>query len=93
MTHQQAGPVLDALGVTLDLDEHQQVTEAMIIAKIVDFGTDSPGTYLVLSCSKGLDWIAQRGLMSTAQLMLDAPCGHDHDDDHDDGPDDGPGGD
>jgi hypothetical protein len=69
MTDQPAGPMLDALGVTLDLDEGQQLTEAFVIGKVSDF--ESGGTGLVLGTSEGLDWIGQRGLLDAARYTLD----------------------
>lgn len=61
--------MLDSLGITLDVEDGQQVTEVLVIAKIADFSDG--GTALALGVSEGLDWIAQRGLLSAAQLLLD----------------------
>lgn len=70
MSDQPAGPLIESLGVTLDVRDGQQVTEALVIAKIADFADG--GTALVLGISDGLDWIAQRGLLSAAQIVLDS---------------------
>lgn len=70
MAEVPAGPILDALGVALDVAENDQVTEVMILAKVSSFGEDG-GTGLVIGTSAGLDWISQRGLVSTAQFVLD----------------------
>lgn len=70
MAEVPAGPVLDALGVMLDVEQADQVTEVIVIAKVASFG-ESGGTGLVLATSNGLDWVAQRGLLSTAQWVLD----------------------
>jgi len=65
-----AGPILDALGVALDVAENDQITEVMVPAKVSSFG-EGGGTGLVIGTSAGLDWIMQRGLVSTAQYVLD----------------------
>jgi hypothetical protein len=68
MSEQPIGPLLDALGVTIELEDNQQLTEVVVLAKGTDF--DSNETALVLSASPGCDWIAQRGLVSAAQHVL-----------------------
>ena len=68
MTEQLAGPILDKLGVTVDVDEGQQITEVMILCKIADFGNGE--TALGIGVSAGLDWIAQRGLLAAAENVL-----------------------
>jgi hypothetical protein len=70
MSEQPIGPLLDALGVTIELEDNQQLTEVLVIAKSVDFTSDDPPA-LVLASSDGLDWIAGRGLMYAAQYVLD----------------------
>lgn len=67
------GPVLDALGVHLHLEDGQQLVEAMVIGKVVDFGEDRRvGTSMVIGTSDGLDWISQRGLLAAARDVLTA---------------------
>jgi hypothetical protein len=66
---QPVGPLLDALGVTIELDANQQLTEAIVLAKVVDFADNTTG--LVIGASVGLDWISQRGIVSAAQHILD----------------------
>lgn len=68
--HEQhpAGPVLDELGVTLDLDPQDRVTEVMVLAKVTNLDT---GRVALVIADNGLDWIAQRGLHSAAQHVLD----------------------
>lgn len=56
MSEQPIGPLLDALGVTVDLEDNQQITEAIVLAKGADFETNE--TALVLAASAGLDWIS-----------------------------------
>lgn len=70
MAEVPAGPILDALGVMLDVADADQVTDVLVIAKIASFDGDGQ-TGLVLATSDGCDWVAQRGLVSTAQWILD----------------------
>ena len=84
MNRQLVGDLLDALGVEVELTDTQQVTEVVVIAKVADFGEDA-GTALAVGWSKGLDWIARRGLMTAAIWMQDeagtiAACDHDDED-------------
>jgi hypothetical protein len=68
---QPIGPVLDALGVTCDLGENQQVTEVLVIAKIHDFerGGVALGVY-----HSDVDWISQLGLLDAGRMVIqDAP--------------------
>lgn len=70
MAEQPAGPLLDALGVTIDLEPHQQLTDVLVIGKVADFDNDH--TPLVLAKSSGLDWIAQLGLIHAARLVSES---------------------
>lgn len=65
-----AGPVLDELGVTLDLDPHDRVTEVLLLAKTTNLET---GDVALLVASNGLDWIAQAGLHAAYAQILDSP--------------------
>jgi hypothetical protein len=69
MSERTVGALLDTFGVTLDLDDGQQVTEVVVLGKVADF--EHSETALVMGASEGLDWIAQRGLISAAQHILD----------------------
>jgi hypothetical protein len=66
---QPVGPLLDALGVTIELDANQQLTEVVVIGRVVDFVDNTTG--LVIGTSRGCDWISQRGLLAAAQHILD----------------------
>lgn len=65
-----AGPLLDALGVTLAVTPDQQLVEVVVIGKVVEFGDEDPGVSLVFGTNAGLDWIAQRGLVHVAEKLL-----------------------
>lgn len=69
LNYSPAGPILDALGVELGLADGQQVTEAVVVAKVADFNDGE--TALAITYSKGLDWVARRGLLSAGLYMLD----------------------
>ncbi len=73
MTDQKVGAQLDALGVTLDLDEHQHISDAVVLARLGD-ATDG-STALVIGASEGCDWIAQLGLLSAARIVVAASVG------------------
>ncbi len=72
MADQPAGPLLDALGVTINLDEHQQLTDVMVVGRVSDFADDGSGTALVIGSNRGNDWIAQLGMLAAARLVLEA---------------------
>lgn len=72
MTDEEARPIgatLDALGVTISLTADQQVTEAIVIAKITDF--ESGSTALGMYHSDGLDWIGQLGLLTAGRYAME----------------------
>ena len=59
------GPVIDRLGITGNIDPNDQVTECLVICKVVDFETGR--TSLGFYSNEGLDWIAVHGLLAAAQ--------------------------
>ncbi|MFI8351315.1 hypothetical protein [Streptomyces sp. NPDC085596] len=63
MPDQKIGQLLDALGVTIDLDEGDLPTDAHIILKIVK--TDGTVS-LVKAVSESLDWITTLGMLTAA---------------------------
>lgn len=63
MTDQPAAPILDGLGVTIDLSDGDLVSDAVVIAKVVD----GDGNVTVsLSSSESMSWLDQFGLLSAA---------------------------
>jgi hypothetical protein len=63
MPDQKIGQLLDALGVTVDLDEGDMPTDAHVILKIVKAdGVVS----LVKAASESLDWITTLGMLTAA---------------------------
>jgi hypothetical protein len=68
VTDQPAGPLLDALAVTLDIEDGDQLTEVLVLGKVTNF--ESGDTGLVIGTSEGLDWIAQHGLIRVGELVI-----------------------
>lgn len=63
MPDQKIGELLDALGVTVDLDEGDMPVDAHVLLKIVKAdGTVS----LVKAVSESLDWISLIGMLTAA---------------------------
>ena len=67
-TVRPAGPLLDALGVTVEIEDSQRLVEAVVIGKIFDLERDVTG--LVIGASQGADWLTQRGLVEVARDVL-----------------------
>ena len=61
------GETLDSLGVKAPLRDNEQVTQAMVIMKVVDFET---GTTSLTVAHNGLDWIEKQGLIGAAHMAL-----------------------
>lgn len=69
MSEQKIGPILDGLGVTLDLDDGDLIASVIVLAKVVDAdGLVS----LYVGDSEGLSWIDQMGLLAAAQNVVQA---------------------
>lgn len=69
MSDQQVGAQLDALGVTLDLDDNQHLTDVIVLGRLSD--AENGETALVIGASAGLDWIAQLGLLAAGRLVAE----------------------
>lgn len=67
MTEQPIGPILNGLGMNLELDDGDLVASAFVIAKVVDKDGD---VSLAMASSEGLSWIEQNGLLSSAQQII-----------------------
>lgn len=67
MTAQPAAPILDGLGVTLDLDDGDLVANAIVLAKVV--GSDGQ-VGLVISDDTTTTWLDQLALVTAAQDIL-----------------------
>lgn len=74
--YREAAEMWDAL----ELDENQQVAQAVLIAKVTDF--ESGHVNISMSNSDGVDWIEQVGLIETARIMsIQTPIVRREDDD------------
>lgn len=73
-----AGPILDELGVTFELDEQDRVTEVLLLAKVTDLDT---GSVSLMYTHNDLDWISQLGLHAAAGQVLNAEPPYHPDDD------------
>lgn len=69
MTERSAGPILDGLGVTFDLDDDDLITETTVIAKVTRMA-DGGGTSIVIANSDGIDWVSQLGLIEAARRVV-----------------------
>jgi hypothetical protein len=67
MTEQPAGPILDGLGVTLDLAEGDLVASAIVLAKVVNTEGD---VALVIGSSEGISWLEQLGLVTAGADLI-----------------------
>ena len=66
---QPVGPILDELGVKVDLDEQDRITEVLVLAKTTDLDS---GDVALIVVSNELDWIAQAGLHAAAAQVFSA---------------------
>jgi hypothetical protein len=66
-TGRPAGPILDELGVTLDLADDDRITEVLVIAKSTNLAN---GDVALTISVNDLDWIAQLGLLSAASQIV-----------------------
>ncbi len=78
MTDQPIGPVLDGLGVTIDLADGDLVEDAVVLAKVVDA---SGGVTLSISSSEAQSWLDQIGLVTAARDLLRHSAYESRDDD------------
>lgn len=63
MADQKIGTLLDALGVTLDLDEGDMPVDAHVLVKVVKA---DGSVSLVKGASESLDWITVLGMLTAA---------------------------
>ncbi|GIF08674.1 hypothetical protein [Actinoplanes siamensis] len=76
MPDQPAGPILDGLGITLDLEDRDLVVSALVLAKVVKADGQ---VVLVIEDSEGMSWLDQLGLVSAADAVI-RTGGYQHDD-------------
>lgn len=64
-----AGPIIDGLGVTFELDDDDLLTEVCVIGKVSRM-SDGGGTSVLMATSRGIDWVSQLGLIEAARSTL-----------------------
>ncbi len=67
MADQPAGPILDGLGVTIDLNKGDLVSDAVVIAKVI---TEDGSVTVSLSSSESMSWLDQFGLIAAAHRVV-----------------------
>ena len=70
MADAKVGDLLDARGLTLDLDEGDFVVSAVVIAAVMAEGESSPS--LIIGSTDGMGTIELTGLISAAKAIDDA---------------------
>jgi hypothetical protein len=67
MPDQPIGPILDGLGVTVDLDQGELVETALVITKLV---TDTGQVLLGVYGPDNLSWLDKLGLVEAAKQRI-----------------------
>jgi len=65
------GDLLDARGVTLDLEPDDLVLDAIVIARVAPAGAPSDAASVVLGNTAGMDWVTQRGLVEAGRMVIE----------------------
>jgi len=73
--YKEAAELWDAL----ELKKNDQVTDALLIARVADF--EKGGTALSMSTTDGVDWIIQLGMIHAAEMVMQADDPQRSDDD------------
>lgn len=66
MARQPIGQLLDTLGVTVDIDEGDMATDAVVILKVVKA---DGSVSLAKGGSESLDWITALGMLTAVQSI------------------------
>lgn len=65
------GSVIDQLGCVVELDDGDLVSSAVVVLAVMVDGDPNPR--LAISCSEGLGWIEQAGLLRLAERICSEP--------------------
>jgi hypothetical protein len=68
---QPIGALLDALGVSVDLDDTDLMASAVVVMSVLVEDDDNPR--LIIASSEGLGWIQQAGLLRLAERICSEP--------------------
>lgn len=71
MTDISIGDLIDARGLTLDLDECDLVLDVVVIARVVPDGAPADTASLVLGATAGMDWVTQRGMVEGGRMIIE----------------------
>jgi hypothetical protein len=71
MAEQTIGDTLDAMGITVDLDEGDMIASAIVIASILVEGDELPR--LTIASTDGMSWITQAGPLRLAERIVSEP--------------------
>lgn len=75
MPEQPIGPILDGLGVTIDLDDGDLIEAVVVIAKV--YLADGGSVSVTLADSAGMSWLDQLALVTAAnQIVNERPFDH-----------------
>jgi acyl-CoA hydrolase len=78
MAEQPIGPILDGLGVTIDLDDGELVETALVVTKLVN----ADGQVLLgLYGPDGMSWLEKLGLIEAAKQRVTSAAWSDRNDD------------
>lgn len=78
MAVQPAGPIIDGLGITVDLAPGDLIASAMLLAKVV---TGDGQVTLLIAESESMSWLDQLGLVAAAGDVIRSDGFEQHDDD------------
>lgn len=70
MSEHQAGPIIDGLGITFELNDGDLIASALVVAKVVN--AEGKVTLLIAD-SEGMTWLDQLGLITAASDLIRAP--------------------
>lgn len=73
MAEQQVGQLLDALGVTVDLEQGDLPTDALVILKAI---RADGSVALIKGRSESVDWVTALGMMTAAQTIENSGFAH-----------------
>lgn len=69
--YQPIGSMLDQLGVTANLDEHERITDVVVLGKVAKLDASEGATRIVVSFSTNTDWITRLGLLYAGRKVID----------------------
>lgn len=64
---QKVGDLLDTRGLTLELNNGDMLTDAVLIAKVI---TEDGGVRVALGNTEGISWLEQLGLVTAANGIV-----------------------